>query len=149
MTNLLPLQLWFIWWVRKETGVPPIPIVFWWPFMFRLGVTENILQRSQNNTNTIHLFACVQTSPISFVARVQQRNFTINPLSPNIKIQILHTGVHTLPYRISWENLIKDQSTSRLFINLLLLLTFSIDNVLILLRENSFWSLLGLRDQSG
>ena len=52
-----------------------------------------------------------------------------------MKIQILHTSVHTLPYRISCENLIKYQSTSPLFINLLLLLTFSFDNVLILLRE--------------
>ena len=63
------------------------------------------------------------------------QKFTINPLSPNMKIQILHTSVHTLPYRISCENSIKYQSTSPLFINLLLLLTFSFDNVLILLRE--------------
>ena len=36
--------------------------------------------------------------------------------SPNIQVQILHTSVHTLPYRISWENLINDQSISPLFI---------------------------------
>ena len=45
---------------------------------------------------------------------------------------------------ICWENLIKDQSTPLLFISLLLLLTFSFDKVLILLRQNSCWSLLGL-----
>ena len=31
----------------------------------------------------------------------------INPLSPDIHIQILQTDLHTLPLRISWENLIK------------------------------------------
>ena len=54
-----------------------------------------------------------------------------NPLSPNIQNQILHTSVHTLPYRISWENLIKDQSIFPLFIILLILLTFSLNDVLI------------------
>ena len=33
----------------------------------------------------------------------------MNPLSPNIHIQILQTDLHTFPWRISWENLIKDQ----------------------------------------
>ena len=33
----------------------------------------------------------------------------VNPLSPNIHIQILQTGFYTFPLRISWENLIKDQ----------------------------------------
>ena len=33
----------------------------------------------------------------------------INPLSPNIQKQILQTDLHTFPYRISWEKLIKDQ----------------------------------------
>ena len=34
----------------------------------------------------------------------------INPLSPNIHIQILQTDLDIFPLRISWENLIKDQS---------------------------------------
>ena len=34
----------------------------------------------------------------------------INPLSPNIHIQILQTDLYTFPWRISEENLIKDQS---------------------------------------
>ena len=64
------------------------------------------------------------------------RILPLNPLRPNIKKQILHTSVHVLPYRISWENLIKDQSTqSPLFISSLLLLTFSIDDVLIVKRK--------------
>ena len=33
----------------------------------------------------------------------------INPLRPNIHKQILQTNLHTLPLRISWENLVKDQ----------------------------------------
>jgi len=34
----------------------------------------------------------------------------LNPLSPNIHIQILQTDLYTFPLRISYENLIKDQS---------------------------------------
>ena len=59
----------------------------------------------------------------------------VNPLSPNIQIQILRTSVHTLPYRIGRENLIKNQSISPLFIILLILSTFFLDNVLIYLGE--------------
>ena len=33
-----------------------------------------------------------------------------SPLSPNIHIQILQTDLYTFPLRISYENLIKDQS---------------------------------------
>ena len=33
-----------------------------------------------------------------------------DPLSLNIHIQILQTDLYTFPLRISWENLIKDQS---------------------------------------
>jgi len=35
--------------------------------------------------------------------------WNLNPLSPNIYIQILKTDLHTYPLKISWENLIKDQ----------------------------------------
>ena len=34
---------------------------------------------------------------------------TINPLSPNIHIQILQTDLQTFSSWMSWENLIKDQ----------------------------------------
>ena len=34
----------------------------------------------------------------------------VNPLSPNIHIQILQTDLHTFPSWMSWENLLKDQS---------------------------------------
>ena len=33
----------------------------------------------------------------------------LNPLSPNIHIQILQTDLHTFPLRITWENLIEHQ----------------------------------------
>ena len=32
----------------------------------------------------------------------------INPLSPNIHKEILQTDLYKVPYRISWEKLIKD-----------------------------------------
>lgn len=35
---------------------------------------------------------------------------SINPLSPNINMQILLTDLNTFSYSISWENLLKDQS---------------------------------------
>ena len=39
----------------------------------------------------------------------------INPLSPDIHLQTLHTDLYTFPLRISWENLKKDQGVH--FIN--------------------------------
>ena len=67
-----------------------------------------------------------------------------NSLSPDIHIQILQTDLHVFPQRISWENLIKDQSIFPKVIILLILVNFSFDNVLILREENSCWSLLEL-----
>ena len=69
----------------------------------------------------------------------------INPLSPNIHLQILHTDLYTFPLRISWENLKKDQGIFTLVIILLILITFSFDNVWIFLGENWCWSALGLK----
>ena len=39
----------------------------------------------------------------------QINNKFINPLSPDIHLQILQTDLHTFPLRMSRENLIKDQ----------------------------------------
>ena len=66
----------------------------------------------------------------------------VNPLSPNIHIQILQTDLHTFPLRITWENLIKDHVIFPLVIMLLILITIPLDNVWILLGENCFLSLL-------
>ena len=48
---------------------------------------------------------------------------SVNPLSPNIHIQILQTCLHTFPYRMSQEYLINDQSIFSLVIILLILIT--------------------------
>ena len=69
----------------------------------------------------------------------------INPLSPNIDMQILQTDLYTFPLRISWENLIKDHGILSLVITLLILITLSLDNVWILLGEIWCWSLLVLK----
>ena len=66
-------------------------------------------------------------------------------LSPNIHMQILQTVLHTLPLRITWENLMKDEGIFSLVIILLRLTTLSLDNLGILLGENWCWSLLGLK----
>ena len=60
----------------------------------------------------------------------------VNLLSPNIHIQILQTGLYTFLWRISWENLIKDQSIFPQVIILLILTTYSLDCVLVSLGEN-------------
>ena len=73
------------------------------------------------------------------------RKWPLNSSSPNIHIQILQTGLYTFPLRISWENLLKDQSIFSLVIILLILITFSLDIVWISLGENWCWSLLGLK----
>ena len=69
----------------------------------------------------------------------------INPLSPGIHIQILQTDLHTLPLRISWENLIKHQGIFSFVIIFYILTTLSLDNVWTLLGENCCRSLLGLK----
>ena len=73
----------------------------------------------------------------------------INPLSPDIHIQILQTDLHTLPLRISWENLIKHQGIFSFVIIFYILTTLSLDNVWTLLGENCCWSLLRLKGLSG
>ena len=60
----------------------------------------------------------------------------INPLSPNIHIQILQTDLHTSTLRISRENLIKYHGIFSMVIILLILITLSLDSVWILLGEN-------------
>ena len=60
-------------------------------------------------------------------------------------MQILQTDLYTFPLRIKWENLIKDNGILSLMIIKLILITLSLDNVWILLGENWFWSLLGLK----
>ena len=47
----------------------------------------------------------------------------MSTLSPNIQLQILQTDLHTFPYKMCWENLIKDQGIFYLVIILLLLIT--------------------------
>ena len=69
----------------------------------------------------------------------------VNPLSPNIHLQILQTDLHTFPLRISWETLINNLGIFSSVIISLILITLFLDNVWILLAENWCWSLLGER----
>ena len=52
-----------------------------------------------------------------------------NPLSPSIHIQILQTGLHTFPLRISWENLMKHQGIFSFMFIFCILTTLSFDNL--------------------
>ena len=65
---------------------------------------------------------------------------SLNPLSPDIHLQILFTDLYTFPLRISWANLTKDQGIFVLVIILLILITFSFDSEWVLLTENWCWS---------
>lgn len=42
-------------------------------------------------------------------ARILWWKMTIVKFNPNIHIQILHNHLHTFPWKISWENQLKDQ----------------------------------------
>ena len=77
----------------------------------------------------------------SFVRPGVRINF--KPLSLNILLKILQTNLNTLKNTVSWGNLMNDQRISTLVIFSLILTTFSIDDVLLLLRENCCWSPLG------
>ena len=64
----------------------------------------------------------MQGSKKSMSSSLEQIEF-LDPLSPNIQIQILQTDLYTFPLRISKENLIKDQSIFSYVIILLILIT--------------------------
>ena len=90
-------------------------------------------------------------SPLGLKGLIQSTPFNplssniLNPLSPNIQVQILQSHLHTFPLRISWENLMKDPGIFSLVIILLSLITLSLGNVWIMLGEILCWSLLGLK----
>ena len=97
-----------------------------------------------NDYNTYMYGSCVHVCAIQKRAVVAVVSL-INPLSPNIHIQILQTDLHTFPLRISWENLIKHQSIFSSVIIFYILTTLPLDNVWILLGENCCWSPWGLK----
>ena len=66
-----------------------------------------------------------------------------NPLSPKIHIQILQTDLHQFLLRIVERIWFKIKAISLLVINLVILVTFTLDDLLILVGENCCWSLLG------
>ena len=70
---------------------------------------------------------------------------SLNPVSPNIYIQIPQTDLYTFPSRMCWENLVEDQSIFSWVIILSTLITISLGNVWILLGENWSCSLSGLK----
>ena len=96
-------------------------------------------------TNVGHAQACSVKGIIALLCKFVRRIiFNLkNPSSPSIHIQILQTALHTFPLRISWESLITDQSIFSLVIIVLTLITISLGNIWILLRENLCWSPLG------
>ena len=78
---------------------------------------------------TFFLFICVFDANKTLqnglpVCRLRRWLLTFIPLSPSIHIQILQTDLLTFPYRISWENLFKDQIIFSWVIILLILITY-------------------------
>ena len=60
----------------------------------------------------------------------------LNPLSPKIHIQILQTDLHTFLLSIIGRIWFKIKAFSPLVINLIILITFTLDDLLTLLQEN-------------
>ena len=67
----------------------------------------------------------------------------VNPLHPNISMQILHTVLYTFPEVLTRRNVFKNQELYKLVIISLILVTLMFDSGVILLREIRCWSLLG------
>ena len=67
----------------------------------------------------------------------------INPLHPNISMQILHTVLYTFPEVLTRGTVFKNQELYKLVIISLILVTLMFDSGVILLGEIRCWSLLG------
>ena len=74
----------------------------------------------------------------SFHSKTSQ--LTLKPQDPKANSPDLSPHIS---FKNSWENLVKDQSILPLVINLIILITFTLDDLLMLLGENWCWSLLG------
>ena len=91
------------------------------------------------------LFFCLQNQLFFDVVVVVERSFklpsysitqvTFNPLSPKIHIQILQSDLHPFLLRIVERIWFKIEAFS-LVINLVILITFTLDDLLMLLGEN-------------
>jgi len=66
----------------------------------------------------------------------------LNPLIAKIQKQILQTDLHTFLIKNSWENLVQDQSILPWVIKLVILITFTLVDLLMLLGENWCCTLL-------
>ena len=67
----------------------------------------------------------------------------VNPLHPNISMQVLHTVLYTFPEVLTRGNVFKNQELYKLLIIFLILETLVFDSGVILLGEIRSWSLLG------
>ena len=67
----------------------------------------------------------------------------VNPLHPNISMQVLHTFLYTFPEVLTRGNVFKNQELYKLLIIFLILETLVFDSGVILLGEIRSWSLLG------
>ena len=67
----------------------------------------------------------------------------VNPLHPNISMQVLHTVLYTFPEVLTRGNVFKNQELYKLLIIFLILETLEFDSGVILLGEIRSWSLLG------
>ena len=80
------------------------------------------------------------------------RSMVSTPITRPARCSVPHTNSPDwssyIPFKISGENLIKDQSIFSLVIILFILITISLDNVWLLLGENWCWSLLDVKGLS-
>ena len=96
------------------------------------------------NYGTYSLFSSVPSDRFGIF-----RSMVSTPITRPARCSVPHTNSPDwssyIPFKISGENLIKDQSIFSLVIILFILITISLDNVWLLLGENWCWSLLDVK----
>ena len=113
-----------------------------WSLLSRLDFKAVLVGYNSTTTATFKTHSPLNSLDLSMAVRKKKNLFTL-------EASISTTKFSTLIFIHSWESLIKDQSIFSLVIIWLILVTISLDNVSILLKENWWWSLLGLKGLTG
>ena len=101
-------------------------------------LTSSAIGSASSPGSLLWQLSCLLHNILTALNKGKYTVFTNNGSSPNICIQILQTDLYTLPYRISWYYLIKNQSIFPLAIIFSLIpITFSLSCALIM------WGLQG------
>ena len=104
---------------------------------------QNKVKCSAFNIETFHSHA--NKTHFGLILKVKVFGTCKRPIRPNIHIYKSSIPSPYISLKNYWKNLFKEQSIFPQVIILYILITFSLDFVLMLLGENRYWSLLGLK----